>query len=188
MNDEGGSGGWNGNCYRRRTSALKVGHRTHLNRAILAGHTAPLPFFSCFFVFGFWCTRTLVHTDGHRFPVIVVHIYTLAGQDGPRSLVIVKIVIPCCRPSPGDLLCKTNTWHAPKCLLVFVFVFFFIEWPKSSTCVDLFSKTNDRSFHSFDPSPTCLQFATLFCLFSVFNCVIGKRISHFLRREEVRLM
>lgn len=50
-----------------------------------------------------------MHTDGHRFPVIVVHIYTLAGQDGPRSLVIVKIVIPCCRPSPGDLLCKTNT-------------------------------------------------------------------------------
>lgn len=107
MNDEGGSGGgWHGNCYRRRTSSLKVGHRTHLNRAILAGHGLPPPLF--YFLF-FWCTRTLVHTDGHRFPVIVVHIYTLAGQDGPRSLVIVKIVIPCCRPSPGDLLCKTNT-------------------------------------------------------------------------------
>ena len=58
-------------------------------------------------------------------PVLVpCHTYTylyFSRQDGPLSFVIVKIVIPCCLHPSGDLLCKANTWHTPKCFLLSLF-------------------------------------------------------------------
>ena len=70
----------------------------------------------------------------HRFPCQSYTYLYISKQDGPLSLVIVKIVIPCCLHPSGDLLCKTNTWHTPKCfsffflasrIVLFEFIFFF---------------------------------------------------------------
>jgi hypothetical protein len=75
----------------------------------------------------------------HRFPCQSYTYLYISRQDGPLSLVIVKIVIPCCLHPSGDLLCKTNThgtrqsdflffFRFPNCPVEFLF-FFLIEIP-----------------------------------------------------------
>lgn len=157
---------------------MKVGHRTHLNRAILAGHGLPLPPF--FFLFFF-----LVHTDvgAHGRTPVPCHSCTYLYFSGTRWTALV-----------GDryTLLQTFAWG-----LV-------MQNKHIRTRQSASSSSSSSSLSSGQSRPlasTCLPKQTtrhfirsihlrlvsnlrLFCLFSVFNCVIGKRISHFLRREE----